>query len=351
MKSTIRKYTTRLIVALLIYLFFKVSGSEGTADVFSWYLVSTIQLTYIIVVVLVIWGMFDTLLKWYVKRYEHEITSRTRLVKLFITSTILKFPLIIAASYFSEFKIKFWLECQSADPVGQFWIHSIQGLVLAWLLISSQIILFYVNKTKEVEKEAALMQKELLRSKYESLKNQVNPHFLFNSFSVLTALIHRDPDHASDFVTMLSKMYRYILDNKEQTMVSLEKELTFLETYLFLLKTRHEQGIIIEKEITLPTDQFFIPTLSLQMLIENAVKHNSFSEEKPLVVKIYNEGEDYLVVRNSLQKKHSEVKSTKIGLENINKRYCYETKREIVVKEDEQFFVVKLPVLTSLSVA
>ena len=210
--------------------------------------------------------------------------------------------------------------------------------------------LYYLNM-RNMEVEQTRMQKELLSTRYESLKNQVNPHFLFNNFSVLTALIYEDADLAADFVAKLSRLYRYILDNKENEMVSLEKEFEFLDSYLFLLKIRHENSLKVERRVTIDPADFYVPTLSLQMLIENAVKHNNFSQEKPLTIKIYNEGDQFIIVQNGVNLKTSLSHSTKIGLENIKNRYTLKSDKKVLVYQSDQYFKVKLPMLSSLSPA
>jgi len=165
--------------------------------------------------------------------------------------------------------------------------------------------------------ERALMQKELLLSQFQSLKNQVNPHFLFNSFSVLSSLINDDPEKASAFLSRLSKMYRYILENGEANLVTLQEELDFLKDYLYLLETRHEDSIKVDMNLGTDIKDYLLPTLSLQMLIENAVKHNRFSHHDPLMVKVYREGASYLVVQNRLNQKNLVHGTTKIGLEKL----------------------------------
>ena len=161
---------------------------------------------------------------------------------------------------------------------------------------------------------------------------------------MLTSIIEEDPKLAVEFVSRLSKIYRYVLDNKTQ-LVSLETELNYLEHYTFLLKTRHPDSLEVETALDLPTDQYQLPILSLQMLVENALKHNYFSKEQPLKIALYNEGHEFLVVRNNLKKRDLLDKPTKLGLQNIMNRYQMLLDKFIVVKEDEGYFMVKLPLI------
>ena len=191
-------------------------------------------------------------------------------------STLATFPFVTGYVYFENYYLKDWLNCV-IDSKSEFYANITQSYVVTWLVISVQIIKVYHKTMRNMEVEQSRIQKELMRTQFESLKNQVNPHFLFNNFSVLDALIHKDSELASKYLAQLSKLYRYILDNKESEMVSLTKEMELLESYMFLLKIRHDDCIILENQVNIETSDFYIPTLSLQMLIENAVKHNSFS--------------------------------------------------------------------------
>ncbi len=244
--------------------------------------------------------------------------------------------------------MKVWLECPAEDPITTFWADSFQATIMAWLVISGQLIKLNFNHVKQAENQAAMVQKELLLSKYEALKNQVNPHFLFNSFSVLSSLIHENQDLASEFLDKLSKMYRYMLDNRDNQMVSLKKEVQFMKSYIFLLKARHEESLQIDIDLDLDEESYYVPTLSLQMLIENAIKHNNFSKSNPLTIRIFNEEDGYLVVENELRTKKQEIQSTKVGLENIKNRYNYQSEKRVIISESDSHFTVKLPILTSM---
>ena len=182
-------------------------------------------------------------------------------------------------------------------------------------------------------------------AKYESLKNQIDPHFLFNSLNVLSSLIEESPENAQKFTTSLSKVYRYVLEQKDKDLVSVEEELSFAKTYMNLLKMRFEDSLTYEVAIENVNPDFKVVPLALQLLLENTIKHNVVSEQKQLNIKIYIEN-DYLIIENNLQKK--EVLQTRkgVGLQNIIDRYALISKKKIIVSETEQSFVVKLPILT-----
>ena len=182
-------------------------------------------------------------------------------------------------------------------------------------------------------------------AKFESLKNQIDPHFLFNSLNVLTSLIEENPEQAQKFTTSLSKIYRYVLEQKDKELVSLEEELSFAATYMKLLKMRFEDSIYFEAPETLSSPEAKVVPLSLQLLLENTIKHNVVSESRPLRIRIY-ESDGYLVIENNFQKKEVLHNRKGVGLQNIADRYSLVTRREVLVEENPEYFVVRLPVLT-----
>jgi LytS/YehU family sensor histidine kinase len=184
---------------------------------------------------------------------------------------------------------------------------------------------------------------ESMASRLASLKAQVNPHFLFNSLNVLSGLVYRDADLSARFIKKLSEVYRYVLDRQEEELVPIEEELEFVESVIFLQRIRFGEHLHVQQEV--PEDhQFLVAPLALQMLIENAIKHNTISAEQPLYIRIFLE-EDYLVVSNNLQTKKTLSDSLGIGLENIRKRYSFLTSKPVVISEKEELFSVKLPII------
>ncbi len=213
-------------------------------------------------------------------------------------------------------------------------------VVIATFLTSRGFLLSWREAAIETEK----LKTENITSRYESLKNQVNPHFLFNSLNTLSSLVYEDPDMAAQFVRKLADVYRYVLDTRNQEVVSLAEERAFVISYIFLQKIRYENNLQVT--INLPDDShMMIPPLSLQMLLENAMKHNEISDEKPLHIDLYLENDEYIVVRNSLQRKNTMEKLSGVGLNNIQWRYEYLTKKTVKIWADTDEFVVKLPVL------
>jgi hypothetical protein len=229
------------------------------------------------------------------------------------------------------------------------WVH------LFYIMLSLGISTFmqarsFMVKWKQASKFELTQQKIIAgtaNAKFESLKNQIDPHFLFNSLNVLSSLIEENPDNAQRFTTSLSKIYRYVLEQKDKELVSVEDELSFAKTYMNLLKMRFENSLFYELPTTNINPEAKVVPLSLQLLLENTVKHNVVSEQKPLHIRIFIDG-DYLAIQNDFQKKEVLQDRQGVGLQNIVNRYAIVTNRKVVIKQDEKNFTVKIPILTKL---
>lgn len=200
---------------------------------------------------------------------------------------------------------------------------------------------------KEVQKEKLISHKlrqEKLATELSALRSHVDPHFLFNSFNVLSGLIDENPDKAQEFLAGLSKIYRYILEQRNDDTSTVEDELAFAEKYIDLQQMRFENSIAVDTEISKSTLAKKIPSLSLQLLLENAIKHNGFSDENPLRIKI-SEGDNALIIKNNIQRRKNIMDSSGMGLQNINDRYSLLTKKQIEIMSEDDLFTVKLPLI------
>nr|WP_299341904.1 histidine kinase [Allomuricauda sp.] len=215
-------------------------------------------------------------------------------------------------------------------------------VILMLLVISRAIKLNNQSKLDAIEKEQ--LKQQSLQNELAALKNQVNPHFLFNSLNSLSLLVREDQKAAGKFINKLSFLYRYILQSKDQDLVTVKEELKFLESYVHLIKERYRSNFIVNVNIDEKLLQKKIPTLALQLLMENAVKHNEISSDKPLYVDVYDEN-DHLVVKNKLQKRTGHVESTNTGLSNLNTRFKLHVNKEIEISKDDENFVVKIPIV------
>lgn len=182
-------------------------------------------------------------------------------------------------------------------------------------------------------------------AKFDALKNQLDPHFLFNSLNVLTSLIDENPKSAQKFTTALSKVYRYVLEQKNKDLVTVDEELDFAKTYMSLLKMRFEDSIIFDIPERASDPESKVVPLSLQLLLENAVKHNMVNTANPLHIKIY-ESHGNLIVENNLQPKQIVKKSSGVGLSNIKERYQLLTERKLNINQEAKKFAVAIPMLT-----
>ncbi len=218
-------------------------------------------------------------------------------------------------------------------------------LTFVFLLSGIYETIFYFARWRLSVREAEELKKANLQSQFESLKNQVSPHFLFNSLNTLSSLIEEDPDTAIRFVNQLSKVYRYLLQSNEKELTPLEEELSFVESYIFLLKTRFGEGINLKVDLQEDQQSSLIPPLTLQILIENAVKHNVVSSSSPLNILVKSMPENELCVVNNKQKKTINVASTGLGLANISAKYRLLNKPAIRIEDGYSEFTVTIPVI------
>jgi PAS domain S-box-containing protein len=199
---------------------------------------------------------------------------------------------------------------------------------------------------EKLKQESILLQEENLRIQYESLKSQINPHFLFNSINVLTSLIKVDPDLAEKFAEQMAKVYRYVLEHREEDTVSLRTETDFLNSYVFLLEIRFTDKIRVNISVPDQQMELKVPPLTVQLLVENAVKHNIFSRRKPLRIEVFIDGDMYLNVVNNLNKREVRMGSTGVGLANIESRFGQLTSKPLFFGEDNGRYVARIPLLT-----
>lgn len=199
--------------------------------------------------------------------------------------------------------------------------------------------------TERVNAEKEEIEKGIAQAQFESLKNQVNPHFLFNSLNVLSSLVHIDANLSEKFIDQLARSYRYLLEQKDNELVILKTEIDFVQSFTFLLKIRFEEKLQVNIKLSADVMQYYVAPLTLQLLIENAVKHNIISAESPLVIDIYNEGDMNLIVSNNLQIREQQLPSTGVGLKNIKDRYKLMTQRPTEFYIENNKYIAKIPLL------
>lgn len=245
--------------------------------------------------------------------------------------------------------------------VGLFSVYLILGRELAWnaehfklivafafrvnlFLNCINAIYFFLQKSKNAEVRAEQFKKDSIEARFEALRNQINPHFLFNCLNALSNLVYKDADTSARFIAQLSTVYRYLLFSQERKIVSLQEELEFIDSYLYLLKIRFGENISIIKDITADTDKFHIAPATLQLLIENAIKHNVVSSKSPLRIKIASSN-GLISVSNNLQEKQVKDPSSYVGLKNIVSRYEFLSTKAVEITKTENEFIVKIPLV------
>ncbi len=205
-------------------------------------------------------------------------------------------------------------------------------------------IIFYIYQLKDAQIETQKLKRQTVEAQFEALRNQINPHFLFNSFNVLSNLVYKDADASAKFIQQLSNVYRYLIYHQENKLVPLKEELDFMSSYLYLLEIRFSENLNIQLEFPTNLDGYHIAPVSLQMLIENAIKHNVLSQKRPLSISLAMD-HDYLSVSNNIQLKTEIEESTGVGLQNIIKRYEFLTDKPVQVENNAQQFTVRLPLI------
>ena len=262
-------------------------------------------------------------------------------------SLLLIYGIIISVSLPYIFDRFFWDMAQE-DIFLDVLIKSLMVMFLDSVVIaiyySTQLSNHWMKSIKKNEE----LKRENLQAKYEVLKNKVNPHFLFNSLNTLSSVIERKPELGSDFVKKLSDIYRYVLEQSDKELVSLDVEMKFVEDYIFLSKIRFGNALTFHSTLLENTDIHIVP-LGLQTLVENAIKHNIISDDMPLQIEIGIE-DDFIVVKNNIQKKNIIMPDRKPhGLKNLRNRYTYHSYLPIEITESDDFFTVMLPIIKTKS--
>ena len=222
----------------------------------------------------------------------------------------------------------------------------VMGTTIALLISSVYLAFTYFMHWEQALRESEDLKHEALQAQFNALKSQVNPHILFNNLNSLATLITEDQEMAVEFVHRFANVLRYVLQSMDKRVVELETELQCVDAYMFLFQIRFEDNIKLKISIPEKYYHYAIAPLTLQMLLENAVKHNIISNEHPLtvVMEIDPDG-DALIVRNTIRKKNVQDDATQVGLKNIQNRYKYLDKRGITIDENESEFTVTIPLL------
>ena len=333
MKNSKFKIINKLGIAIAITLIFKIVFFR--IDKFlEW------DLLFITAIVLIIGQGNETIDKWLNSRYTWIENARKRLIIQSALSIIFTSIALFALMYmlhqlrFGDGRIINRKMIEIFPPAILF------TFALLAVKIGSEFFIALKNSLLEIEKHKT----ESANAQLQNLKNQLNPHFLFNNLSVLTSLVHKNQDKAADFINELAKVYRYVLDTKNAELVPLQEELDFLNHYIYLQKIRFEDSIVFEIKIEENKKSAYLLPMCLQMLVENTIQHNETSQANPLKVLIYTQNNS-LVIENQIKSRNNVVDSSKTGLKNIEQRYSFYTDEKVIVLNNGETFKVILPLI------
>lgn len=286
------------------------------------------------------WQGFYFIISWFRNKFPKIKQTQKRLVYTIITLSVF---LIISDTLLR-------LTFNNLLPESTWFIESLVGHFLKNFLICFTVatiyeLFYFYDRWHQSTLETEQLRTQQITSQFEALKSQISPHFLFNSLNTLAAIIPEDQGQAVLFTQKLSEVYRYILTYQDQELVELKTELEFIQSFLFLLKIRYPENLNVDISLTSEQQKKYIAPLTLQMLIENAIKHNIISKTQPLSIEIYSEKDEIIIVRNKLQIKNISNSSTQKGLENIKKRYQLLTNKAVEVIQTTSNFIVAIPLL------
>ncbi|MES1221565.1 MAG: histidine kinase [Bacteroidota bacterium] len=297
---------------------------------------------YFISVAFVVWEGNVRLMYFIKKRFAWQNGQYYKIIiSLFFANVV--YSGLISASMLYLWKIYSKETYAAADgPI----INTSLIIIIAATFITNIYEMVFLNDERELNiSKVEQLNVAKAQAELEALKNQIDPHFIFNSLNTLSFLIMRDPLNAKLFNDTLAKVYRYILGNKDKDLVLLREEVEFISNYFYLLKIRFQNAVNMEIEINdLAAEDFLIPPISMQALVENAIKHNDFNDSNPLNITV-SISSNYIIVKNAIKPKGYMLQTSKIGLSNLDNRYKLITKKNIIIENNPGFFSVKLPVL------
>lgn len=284
---------------------------------------------------------FFSLFIWYFNIYSLPKFTSQRTTKNFLNTKL--FLSVVLGIVMMVLLVIAHQELFEATQLDAPIMFELRGVLINLIVYMFVHLLFQNYKTQQIGIELERTISVNLGAQYELLKQQVNPHFLFNSLNTLKSMVDMQDPHSSEFIIKLSDFYRFTLESRKMDLISLGEELKILDSYTYLLKARFEDGFVVENEITTDYETTSIPPFTLQLLIENCIKHNVVSLEKPLYIRLYND-EDFIIVENKIQLKKGEL-STGVGLDNINQRFLHLIHKEIEIEKNENTFKVKIPII------
>jgi len=288
-----------------------------------------------------LWEGNRTIIMYMRRRFPHNGQTARRLTIQVLLSILFTFASTLMIAY------TFFLMEIPVCEMHEWPLMALENMIPTVFVMSVYEGAYFFEEWKKNFQRSEALAKENIRSQFEALKSQLDPHFLFNSLNTLAALIDPKNEDAQTYLEQLSDVYRYVLLSKQKETVSLQEELEFVYAYIYLNKTRFRENLKVQHDIPEEVMEQRVAPLSLQILVENALKHNVISRDKPLNLKISVDRFGYIVVENNVQKKNILEKSTKTGLENIINRYALLSTKEVEIISTAELFSVRLPLIAS----
>lgn len=323
-------------IALMSHVIF-FNEQHGQDEKFSFWQVFLISLAE----GLVLWETNRLVLLYFHKRFPTLQESRKRLLGIFL-GCMLVTVLVRYLNIWIYDKTLFW---GYIFPPEGYWYNILIALLYVIIVAGLYEGVFYFSQWKNSFAETEALKRENLQTQLNSLKAQVNPHFLFNNLSSLSSLVMTDQKKAVEFIGELASVYRYVLQSNDSNLTTVSAELEFIQHYFHLLKTRFDEGLQLNIRVSSTYLNYGLPPLTLQLLVENAVKHNVILPESPLVINIYTDEAENLVVINNLQKKTVSIETGKLGLSNIIAKYRLMGHKDIMIKQTKEVFQVLVPLI------
>ncbi len=331
---------------------FRIIGVPVFVLPFLYYYINQYGFDWALVVLTFCWGVFTTAVAWELLRWW-VFRARNRYMQIDRTGwrVLLTF---LGYAFFMVFMqpIETWSLSQ-IDPTGliqpptshTYWTHIGMAITFAWIVGGVYEVIYYLKLYKLALTDTEELKKAKIQTELDALRQQVNPHFLFNSLNSLTALISEDPQKAEAFSEELSTVYRYLLRSNDAPLVPLSSELNFLDSYYHLLKTRHGNSLTLVQRIRPGSEARQLPPLTLQLLIENAVKHNVVLPEQSLTIYLQTNDANQLVVSNNIQRRPTRALSNGVGLSNILTKYQMLNQPAPIIEDDGREFRVTLQLM------
>ena len=333
MKNSKRNILNKLGIAIAITLFFKIVFFR-IEEFFQ------MDLLFILAIVLIIWQGNQAIDNFLNTRYTWIENAKKRLIIQSILSVV-----YTSITLFSLMYLLHQLRFGDGRIINRKMIEIFPPAILFTLaLLAVKIGSDFFKALKKSLLEVEKYKTESTNAQLQNLKNQLNPHFLFNNLSVLTSLVYKNQDKATAFINELAKVYRYVLDTKNSELVPLQEELDFINHYIYLQKIRFEDSVLFEIKIEESKKSAYLLPMCLQMLVENTIQHNETSQANPLKILIYTEN-NTLVIENPIKPRSNVADSTKMGLKNIEQRYSFFTDEKVIVSNNGGIFKVILPLI------